>query len=202
MANNKFYVKRTSTSGRTPNTSNPSNTSFIGAGEFALNMSDGILYSSNGSSLIEIGSNNTNINVTGIAVIKDVELSSNNNSASAANTQTVISTFPVNKYRGGKFIILGRRSTDSQISEFLFTHNTSNVSYTEYNIVYTNTSLFSVSANIVSGNVDIIATSPLADISYDVYETKFVNTIDDNVYDRYQEMVYDRFEELIETRAA
>lgn len=64
MANNKIQVKRTSISGRTPNTSDPANTQYISAGELALNMADGIMYTSNGSVVIEVGSNNTTQNVT------------------------------------------------------------------------------------------------------------------------------------------
>ena len=60
MAVNKIQVKRTSTTGRTPNTTNVSNGQYIDAGELALNMADGILYTSNGSTLIEVGANNTN----------------------------------------------------------------------------------------------------------------------------------------------
>lgn len=59
MANNRIQVKRTSTAGRTPNTTSSGNSQYINAGEFALNMADGILYSSNGSALIEVGANNT-----------------------------------------------------------------------------------------------------------------------------------------------
>lgn len=67
MANNIVQVKRTSTSGRTPNTtgSYATNSQYISAGELALNMADGILYSSNGSAVIAIGSNNVNVSVTG-----------------------------------------------------------------------------------------------------------------------------------------
>jgi len=64
MANNRIQVKRTSVSGRTPNTTNSGNGQFIDSGEFALNLADGILYSSNGS-LIPIGANNVDVNVTG-----------------------------------------------------------------------------------------------------------------------------------------
>ena len=63
MANNRFQVKRTSTSGRTANVTSSSNSQYIAAGELALNMADGILYSSNGSSLITLGSNNLDVNV-------------------------------------------------------------------------------------------------------------------------------------------
>lgn len=64
MANNRIQVKRTSVSTRTPNTTNSSNNQYITAGELALNMADGILYSSNGSALLEIGSNNTFQNIS------------------------------------------------------------------------------------------------------------------------------------------
>ena len=67
MANNIVQVKRTTVSGRQPNTtgSYATNSQYIAAGEFALNMADGILYSSDGSAVIEVGANNTNQNITG-----------------------------------------------------------------------------------------------------------------------------------------
>lgn len=82
MANNVFKVKRTSTSGRTPNTtgSYSTNSQYIAAGEFALNMTDGILYSSNGSAVIEIGANNTILKststITANGIISGSELTS------------------------------------------------------------------------------------------------------------------------------
>ena len=57
MAVNKIQVKRTSISGRTPNTTNVANGSFIDAGELAINMADGVLYSSDGTNLITVGAN-------------------------------------------------------------------------------------------------------------------------------------------------
>jgi trimeric autotransporter adhesin len=72
MANNRIQVKRTNVAGRTANVTNAGNTQYIAAGEFALNMADGILYTSNGSALIEVGANNTNVNITGNATIKAI----------------------------------------------------------------------------------------------------------------------------------
>ena len=66
MSNDKFQIKRTSISGRTPNTTNSSNTSYIDAGELALNLTDQKLFTSNGSALIEIGSNVSTLSVTSI----------------------------------------------------------------------------------------------------------------------------------------
>ena len=69
MANNKFQLKRTSVSGRTPNTTSSSNTSFIDAGELAVNLTDKKLYSSNGSAYFEVGANLTSLSVTNGAII-------------------------------------------------------------------------------------------------------------------------------------
>jgi hypothetical protein len=54
---NRFQVKRTTTSGLLPNVSNSSNTSYIAAGELAINLTDRKLLSSNGSATFEIGAN-------------------------------------------------------------------------------------------------------------------------------------------------
>jgi hypothetical protein len=62
---NKVQVKRTSITGRQPNTTNSANGSYIAAGELALNLTDGILYSSNGNSIITVGANVVNLNITG-----------------------------------------------------------------------------------------------------------------------------------------
>lgn len=69
MANNTFQVKRTSTSGRQPNTTNSSNSQYIAAGELALNMTDGILYTSDGSNIIAVGAKQTsNVSVNGAII--------------------------------------------------------------------------------------------------------------------------------------
>lgn len=65
MSGNKFQIKRTGVAGRQPNTTNSSNSSYIDVGELALNFADGILYSSNGSVLLELGANVTNQTITG-----------------------------------------------------------------------------------------------------------------------------------------
>ena len=60
---NKFQVKRTAVSGRTPNTTNSGNTHFIDTGELALNLTDGKMFSSNGTASFEIGANLQNISI-------------------------------------------------------------------------------------------------------------------------------------------
>jgi len=62
---NRFQIKRTTTTGRTPNTTSSGNTTYIAAGELAINLTDDKLFSSDGTNLIEIGSNLTSLSVTG-----------------------------------------------------------------------------------------------------------------------------------------
>jgi hypothetical protein len=64
---NIFQVKRTTVSGRTPNTSDPANTQYIDTGELALNLTDGKMFSSNGSVQFEVGANLNSLRVTGDA---------------------------------------------------------------------------------------------------------------------------------------
>ena len=85
---NKFQIKRTSTSGVTPNTTNASNTAYIAPGELAINMADSKLFTANGSGgLLELGSNVTNLSVTNTATIK--KLSAN---GSVGTTGQVLSS--------------------------------------------------------------------------------------------------------------
>lgn len=56
----KIQIKRSSVSGNAPNTSN------IDTGELALNITDGVLYSSNGTAIFEVGANVSTLKVNGI----------------------------------------------------------------------------------------------------------------------------------------
>lgn len=72
MANNRIQIKRTAVAGRTANTTDSGNSQYINAGEFALNMPDGILYTSDGSTLIAVGANVVNQAVTGNLTVKAI----------------------------------------------------------------------------------------------------------------------------------
>lgn len=73
MANNRIQIKRTSISGRAANS-----TTLTNAGELALNMTDGIMYSTNGSVVFEIGANNTNVNVSNTLTVKAISANGSN----------------------------------------------------------------------------------------------------------------------------
>lgn len=66
---NKIVIKRTTTSGLLPNTTNSANTSYIAGGELAINLTDKKLLSSNGSTTFEIGANLSSISVGGVAAL-------------------------------------------------------------------------------------------------------------------------------------
>jgi hypothetical protein len=69
LAYNIIQVKRTATAGRLPNTTDTSNTQYIAAGELALNMADGILYTSTGSFVIPVGAKQiSNVSVNGAII--------------------------------------------------------------------------------------------------------------------------------------
>lgn len=78
----KFQHKRTSVSGRTPNTSDPANTSYIAAGEFAVNLTDERVYSSNGTIAFEVGANLTNLSVTTVFTLGNSTVNTTINSTS------------------------------------------------------------------------------------------------------------------------
>lgn len=63
MANTIIQLRRSSVAGRTPNTTTSANSQYINAGELGLNMTDKLLYSSDGTNLITIGQNTTSLTV-------------------------------------------------------------------------------------------------------------------------------------------
>jgi hypothetical protein len=67
MATNTIQIKRTSVSGRAANSSTLTN-----PGELALNMTDGIMYSTNGSVVFEIGANTNNSRVRGTLTVNAI----------------------------------------------------------------------------------------------------------------------------------
>lgn len=110
MANNLIQVKRTSVSGRAPNTSILSV-----PGELALNMADGILYSTSGSNVFEIGANNTNVNVTNLLTSNLIstkeKISVGNNTVNTEITAGVIRLNGSEIYIGSNTTLTGNSVT-------------------------------------------------------------------------------------------
>lgn len=184
MANNLIQIKRTSVSGRAANTLTLPN-----AGELALNMTDGILYSTNGQNVFEIGANNTNVNVSNTLTIRHVSANGSNGttgqvltsngsvaywadvSAAASvnvnaqyvwtNLHTFTNTVTMN------YATVGNSSVNTQISPgYISVGNTSTNTQIEPGIVRLSGSQIFVgndvvinSTSIFAGNVDIALNS-------------------------------------------
>jgi len=67
----KIKVKRSSSSGNAPTTSN------LDVAEIAINTADGIMYSANSTAVFEVGSNLTSLSVTGNSELSNVAVNSN-----------------------------------------------------------------------------------------------------------------------------
>jgi hypothetical protein len=76
MSNTVIKIKRTSVTGRAANT-----TTLTNPGELGLNMTDRIMYSTNGSVVFEIGANNTNVNVSNTLTVKTISANGSNGTA-------------------------------------------------------------------------------------------------------------------------
>ena len=122
MANNVIQIKRTSVSGRAANS-----TTLVNPGELALNMADGIMYSTNGATIFEIGANNTNVQVSNTLTVKTI---SANGTISywSNNSFNTLSDVPAS-YTGyaNAFVVVNPTgdgltfATDFSVNQFLFT---------------------------------------------------------------------------------
>ena len=75
MANNRFQVRRSSVPGKVPTTSE------LNIGEIGLNLTDQIMYSTNGTVVFEIGANTTNSRVSNTLIVKAISANGANGSA-------------------------------------------------------------------------------------------------------------------------
>lgn len=120
MANNLIQIKRTAVSGRAANT-----TTLPNPGELALNMTDGILYSGNGSVVFEIGANTTNSRVSGNLTVKSIVA---NNSVGTAGQ--VLSSNGTAAYWSTSVGYAGSKGDIGFVGSIGFTGSLGNTGYT------------------------------------------------------------------------
>jgi len=121
MANTRIQVKRSSVSGRTPNVSNPSNTSYIAPGEFALNMADGLLYTSNGTSSIIVGASQKNLSAETLAansvtIANGISVGNSTVNASINSTSLFAGNSAVNTVVNTTYISVSNTISNSSLS--------------------------------------------------------------------------------------
>lgn len=111
----QFQIKRTSVSGRTPNTTSSGNSTYIAAGELAINLTDGKLFSSNGSTLIEAGSNLSSLNVTtALTLGGTINVGGSPGTAGQVLTSNGTGQAPYWSSSSGASVALNANTTDTQ----------------------------------------------------------------------------------------
>ena len=168
----QLQIKRSSVTGRTPNTTNSGNAAYIAAGELAINLTDGKAFTSNGSSLITIGSNLSSLSVNSISLTGQLTV----NSAVGSAGQVLTSGGAGNVYwstvtggGGGSSVELTANTTDTQTFFFPMSNTSSGawtnavVDSTDLSYIPSSGLLSLASANVSSslnvvGNVSVNGT--------------------------------------------
>jgi len=170
-----IQIKRTAVAGRAPNTTNSSNSQYIAAGELALNMTDGVLYSSDGTNLISIGasqqafsafsvasesiSTNTVTASTGsfnnISTDQGISIGNSTVNASVNSTTLFAGNGSVNTFVNTNFIAVRNSTANLQISPLsLFSGNsTANL--------FIDMAGGTISANISAASLDATGTATI-----------------------------------------
>lgn len=120
----QLQIKRSSITGRTPNTTSSGNTTYIAAGELAVNLTDGKLFTSNGTTLITVGSNLESLSVNSVSLTGQLTV----NSDVGTSGQVLTSGGSGNVYWStvaSGTITLTANSTDTQTFYFPMSNATS-----------------------------------------------------------------------------
>lgn len=115
------------------------------------------------------------LTVNGDIEINDYSVFDSNSSTTSTISDTVIDFFNLSIYRTAKYIIQARNTINSEVqtTEILLIHNGLTQYMTEYGLIYSGSSPFiTYSSNIVSGNINIIATPNTTNlIEYKIFKT-------------------------------
>lgn len=143
---NKIQIKRTSVTGRTPNTTSSGNSSFIDTGELALNITDGKLFSSDGTNYIEVGANLNSLSVGGAKLTANATLVN----AVALNV--------VNQTNTGTLFVATSANVGTNVqitpNSFRLGNTTSNVNITNTSITHLSNNAFNPQVIVRNSNND------------------------------------------------
>ena len=102
---------------------------------------------------------------------------SDNTSAVELTTTTAnqtLDSFATADYRTAKYLVQAINGADVHSTEVFLTHDDNDVYITEYATIYTNTSLFTISAEISGTNLNVIVTPTSANTTFDFVRTLIV----------------------------
>lgn len=202
---NKFQFKRTTVSGRTANTTNVSNSAFIDKGEFAINLTDRKVFSSDAANAVfEVGSNLTSLSVTtlvanGSSGTAGQVLTSNGSTlywgagGGGGNTYASIATYTYT-IASNTTIITGADDDDATLSytsglESVYLNGSKQVLTTDY--LASNTGAITFTANVIAADlVQIVAVTPALSIIVGGSNSQITNTTSNNTVDSFDASVY------------
>lgn len=162
---NKFQLKRTTVSGRTANTTDSGNTSFIDKGELAVNLADRKVFSSDSANaLFEVGSNLSSLSVGSIVANGSLGTSgqvlTTNSSGvywatagGGVNADQVTYTYTI---AANTTVISGADDATQTLSytaglESVFINGSRQISGVDYNT--TNSAAITLTSNVIAGEV-------------------------------------------------
>ena len=116
MANNRFQVRRSSVPGKVPTTSE------LNIGEIGLNLTDQIMYSTNGTVVFEIGANTTNSRVSNTLIVKAISANGANGSAGQVLTTNGTAAY-WSTVSGGGALSFTSNVGNAVDTSFTVTHN-------------------------------------------------------------------------------
>jgi hypothetical protein len=167
MANSRIYIRRTSVAGRVPNTTQ------INTGELGLNMTDGILYSSNGSYIFTIGANVVSQNISNNVVIGNSSIKVTANSSSIYISNSTANVFSVDSNGlvtgNGAGLTSVQSSNNTRLTNIVFSMDGSN------NVITTGVKGFlSIDFDCTIQQVTLL-TDRTGNISVDIWKTTYAN---------------------------
>jgi hypothetical protein len=202
---NKFQFKRTTVSGRTANTTDVANASFIDKGELAINLADRKVFSSDSSNAIfEVGSNLTSLSVTTIVAngssgTAGQVLTSNGSTVywgaagSSSNVYTSIATYTYS-ISSNTTVITGADDDTLVLSytaglESVFLNGSKQISTTDYTTP--NSAAIVFTSNVINGDVvQIVAQIPALNVLEGVSNSQSTSTTANTIVDSFAKAVY------------
>lgn len=95
----------------------------------------------------------------------------NSTVTTTTTAQQELDSYSATAYRTSKYIVQAVSSSGIHSTEVLLTHDGSTVYISEYATIYTSSLLFTLDADILSGNVRLLVTPTIADVIFDVNRT-------------------------------
>ena len=202
---NKFQFKRTTVSGRTANTTDVANSGFIDNGEFAVNLTDRKVFSSDAANAVfEVGSNLSSLAVTtvvanGSSGTAGQVLTSNGSSVywgaggGGGNVYTSIATYTYT-IASNTAIITGADDNTDVLSytaglESVYLNGSKQVLTTDY--LTSNSGAITFTSNVFAADVvEIVSVTPQLEVLIVDSNTRTTNTTSNNTVDSFSAATY------------